>query len=199
MAEENQTHFPAVIRKTPGVIGGDACIGNRRIAVWMLVEAKKLGVSDEQLLNDYEQPLTQAERVVWEDVSGQVNGVRQLLKNLYTGISGFQDNLADGKPNDWRCRAGGRYFYVCEEGLVHLCSQQRGYPGVPLEDYTLEDVRREFYTEKPCAKFCTIACVQQVALLDNWRSPQQRQYNPDTDRKTKVEGGIVEGPVVLES
>jgi uncharacterized protein (DUF433 family) len=49
------------IRKTPGVLGGDACVGNRRIAVWMLVQAKQLGVSDEQLRNDYEPPLTQAE------------------------------------------------------------------------------------------------------------------------------------------
>src|SRR4051794_9500670 len=67
----------------------------------------------------------------------------------------FQDNIADGKPNDWRCRAGSRYLYICEEGLVHYCSQQRGYPGVPLETYTIDDIRREFRTEKPCAPHCT--------------------------------------------
>jgi len=50
-----------LIRKTPGVIGGDACVGNRRIAVWMLVEARDLGISDEQLLTDYDPPLTRAE------------------------------------------------------------------------------------------------------------------------------------------
>lgn len=49
------------IRKTPGVCGGDACIGQRRIAVWMLVEAKSLGITDEQLLTDYDPPLTRAE------------------------------------------------------------------------------------------------------------------------------------------
>ena len=49
------------IRKTPGVLGGDACVGNRRIAVWMLVQARQLGVSDEQLRGDYEPPLTQGE------------------------------------------------------------------------------------------------------------------------------------------
>ena len=87
-------------------------------------------------------PLGPAERDVWDEVSGQVNGLRQLLKNLYTGIRGFQQNLADGKPNDWRCRAGARYFYVCEGGLVHLCSQQRGYPAIPLERYDVERMRR---------------------------------------------------------
>ena len=61
MSEKAQTALPAVIGKTPGVIGGDACIGNRRIAVWMLVQARRLGLSDDQLLLDYEPPLTQAE------------------------------------------------------------------------------------------------------------------------------------------
>jgi len=61
MREDSRTAFPAVIRKTPGVIGGDACIGNRRIAVWMLVEAKQLGLSDDEIRNQYEQPLTEAE------------------------------------------------------------------------------------------------------------------------------------------
>jgi hypothetical protein len=25
-----------------------------------------------------------------------------------------------------------RYLYICEDGLVHYCSQQRGTPGTPL-------------------------------------------------------------------
>ena len=66
-------------------------------------------------------------------MSAAISGPWQVVKNLYSGIRGFQDNLADGKPNEWRCRAGARYLYICEEGLVHYCSQQRGYPGVPLE------------------------------------------------------------------
>ena len=85
----------------------------------------------------------------------------------------FQDNLAEGKPNQWACRAGARYLYVDEDGLVHYCSQQRGAPGVALEDYTLDDIRREYDTKKGCAASCTINCVQRVALFDNWRSPQR--------------------------
>lgn len=84
----------------------------------------------------------------------------------------FQDNLAMGKPNQWSCRAGARYLYVDEHGLVHYCSQQRGAPGVPLESYGREAIRREYYSKKSCAPFCTVNCVQQVGLLDNWRSPQ---------------------------
>src|SRR5436190_21086765 len=78
-------------------------------------------------------PLGGAERRVFDEVSAAINGPWQVVKNLYSGIRGFQDNLADGKPNNWRCRAGARYLYICEEGLVHYCSQQRGYPAVPLE------------------------------------------------------------------
>jgi aldehyde:ferredoxin oxidoreductase len=61
---------------------------------------------------------------------------------------------------------------VCEDGLVHYCSQQRGYPAIPLEQYTREDMRREYLTRKACADYCTISCAQQVATFDNWRDPQ---------------------------
>jgi MoaA/NifB/PqqE/SkfB family radical SAM enzyme len=117
-------------------------------------------------------PLGGAERRVFDDVSTAINGAGQVLQNLYSGIRSFQDNLADGKPNQWRCRAGARYLYVCEEGLVHYCSQQRGYPGVPLATYSVDDIRREFSTAKSCAPYCTVGCVHRVSTMDFWRSPQ---------------------------
>jgi MoaA/NifB/PqqE/SkfB family radical SAM enzyme len=84
----------------------------------------------------------------------------------------FQDNLARGLPNKWSCRAGARYLYVDEDGIVSYCSQQRGIPGIPLESYGLVDIRREYATRKDCAPYCTVNCVQQVGFFDNWRSPQ---------------------------
>jgi MoaA/NifB/PqqE/SkfB family radical SAM enzyme len=117
-------------------------------------------------------PLGPVERKVFDDVSAAISGTGQVLKNLYSGIRSFQDNLADGKPNQWRCRAGARYLYICEDGLVHYCSQQRGYPGVPLESYTIDDIRREFDTPKSCAPYCTVGCVHRVSTMDFWRSPQ---------------------------
>jgi MoaA/NifB/PqqE/SkfB family radical SAM enzyme len=118
-------------------------------------------------------PLGPRERRVYDEVSAAISAPWQVVKNLYSGIRGFQDNLADGKPNAWRCRAGARYLYVCEDGLVHYCSQQRGYPGVPLERYTIDDIRREFDTEKACAPFCTVGCVHRVSTMDFWRAPQR--------------------------
>ncbi|MCC5644090.1 DUF433 domain-containing protein [Nostoc sp. CHAB 5824] len=41
------------IAKVPGVCGGDACITETRIPVWVLVNAINLGISEAQLLKDY--------------------------------------------------------------------------------------------------------------------------------------------------
>ena len=98
--------------------------------------------------------------------------IKALDKRHYARMNWFQNNIADGKPNNWRCRAGARYLYICEDGLVHYCSQQRGFPGIPLEKYTVADIRREFLTEKGCAPHCTVSCVHQVSYMDHWRAPQ---------------------------
>ncbi|HLI29876.1 MAG TPA: radical SAM protein [Terriglobia bacterium] len=87
----------------------------------------------------------------------------------------FQRNIARGTENRWRCRAGSRYLYVCEDGLVHYCSQQRGYPAIPLEDYTPAHIEHEYLTEKSCAPRCTVSCVQVIGMFDNWRHPQIRK------------------------
>ena len=104
--------------------------------------------------------------------------VMVLGKRSYSRLNQFQHNIARGKPNEWRCRSGARYLYICEDGLVHWCSQQRGYPGIPLAEYTAADIHREFATGKPCAPQCTVSCSQQVAILDNWRAPQTLQPRP---------------------
>jgi MoaA/NifB/PqqE/SkfB family radical SAM enzyme len=86
----------------------------------------------------------------------------------------FQRNTAQGRPNAWHCRAGGRFLYICEDGLVHYCSQQRGRPGIPLERYRAADLEREGARQKSCAPFCTISCVHQTAMLDSIRENPRR-------------------------
>ena len=98
--------------------------------------------------------------------------IMALSKRSFSRFNDFQHSVARGKEHNWRCRSGSRYLYVCEDGLVHWCSQQRGYPGVPLSQYTPEMREREFLTKKYCAPRCTVSCVQQVGILDNWRAPQ---------------------------
>jgi MoaA/NifB/PqqE/SkfB family radical SAM enzyme len=112
------------------------------------------------------QPLGEEERRIYHEM-------KSLEKRSFTRVNAFQDNIAQGLANDWRCRAGGRYLYICEDGLVHYCSQQRGYPGVPLAGYTREDLKREYFSEKSCAPHCTVSCVHQVSIFDSWRDPQR--------------------------
>jgi len=100
--------------------------------------------------------------------------IMQMGKRSYARFNKFQKNISQGKSTDWRCRAGSRYLYICEDGLVHYCSQQRGFPAIPLAKYTREHLAHEYHTQKTCAPHCTISCVQQVGMLDNWRSPQTR-------------------------
>jgi MoaA/NifB/PqqE/SkfB family radical SAM enzyme len=99
-------------------------------------------------------------------------------KTNYAQFDQFQKAIVEGRPNKWRCRAGSRYLYVSEDGLVHYCSQQRGWPGVPVEQYTREDVKREFLTGKDCAPNCTIGCVHRISHIDYWRAPQTRMTSP---------------------
>jgi uncharacterized protein (DUF433 family) len=42
-----------MVRKTPGVAGGLACIRNTRIAVWMLISLQKQGVDEAELLHNF--------------------------------------------------------------------------------------------------------------------------------------------------
>jgi MoaA/NifB/PqqE/SkfB family radical SAM enzyme len=111
-------------------------------------------------------PLTEKEKDIFQQV-------KKLGNRDHARLNWFQDQIAEGKPYEWRCRAGARYLYICEDGLVHWCSQQRGMPGIPLEEYTMKDFEREYNTEKWCAPTCTLQCVHQVGILDNWRHPQQ--------------------------
>src|SRR6202048_1721011 len=123
-------------------------------------------------------PLQPAEAQVYFEMSNR-------RKSNYARFDKFQAAIAEGRPNDWRCRAGSRYLYICEDGLVHYCSQQRGYPGVPLAQYTTADVKREFLTAKSCAPNCTIGCVHRISYIDHWRAPQTETTSPG-------QGGLVQ-------
>lgn len=102
----------------------------------------------------------------------------------------FQENIGRGLPNNWHCRAGGRFLYICEDGLVHYCSQQRGKPGIALDDYTVDDIRREAARPKGCAPFCTISCVHQTAMLDEFRERPQETLAGILDRRRALDSGF---------
>lgn len=155
------------------VVGGG--ISNPEDALTISKRALALGFSSTiGIIHDGSgqlKPLGERERTVWDEV-------RRLTRRSYSRFNGFQEAIANGLPNDWRCRAGSRYLYVDENGIVSYCSQQRGYPGIPVAEYTTEIVKREFLTEKSCAPNCTISCVHQVSYIDHWRAPQNTTITP---------------------
>ena len=114
------------------VVGGGVC--NPQDALTIGRRAMELGFSSTiGIIHDGSgqlQPLNDEEKRVYHEM-------KSMEKSSFTRINAFQDNIAQGRPNQWRCRAGARYLYICEDGLVHYCSQQRGYPAMPLEKYTL--------------------------------------------------------------
>ena len=107
----------------------------------------------------------------------QMSAYRQVTKISPSMVHGlnywlFQKNLMHGQPNDWKCRAGARYLYISEDGRVHWCSQQRGYPGIPVLEYTRAEIHRQFHTEKSCSPTCTLSCVHQMSMFDRYRGAQ---------------------------
>lgn len=155
------------------VVGGG--IQNPKDALLVAQRARELGfMSTVGIIHDSSgqlQPLGPEELRVYREI-------RSLDRRSYSRITYFQDNIANGKVNNWKCRAGARYLYICEDGLVHYCSQQRGFPGIPLESYTTEHIRREYFRAKPCAPMCTISCVHKVSAMDFWRDPQSKAPAP---------------------
>jgi MoaA/NifB/PqqE/SkfB family radical SAM enzyme len=147
-------------------------IDNPQDALTIAKRARELGfLSSVGITHDHDGQLKRLgarEMEIYEEIRG-LSGALSFFN------SGFQDNLAAGRANRWRCRAGARYLYVDENGIVSYCSQTRGTPGIPLLEYTRADLRREYATRKECAPYCTVNCVQQVGYLDNWRFPQTRE------------------------
>lgn len=115
------------------------------------------------------QPLDPESRAVLEQIERETKPLFSFARH-----NPWRRNLIEGKPNDWHCPAGGRHIYVCENGLVHYCMAQRGYPAIPLAQYSQQDLDREGKAPKPCAPYCTIFCVHRIALVDQLRAnPRQ--------------------------
>jgi MoaA/NifB/PqqE/SkfB family radical SAM enzyme len=81
----------------------------------------------------------------------------------------FNDELLRDGEVAWKCRAGARFFHVCEEGLVRFCGPRFAAPARPLATYGRDDIRRAFREGKPCAATCPVAYAHLVSRLDSLR------------------------------
>ena len=82
------------IQKTPDVVGGDACILNTRIPVWGLVEARRLGITDPELMTSYAPPLSQADLdAAWAYAAANPGEIEQCIRENEEAM------LEEGIPN----------------------------------------------------------------------------------------------------
>src|SRR5262245_56685577 len=140
------------------------------------------------------QPLDDRQHRVYDEILNS----RQKSFFAFDYYNQFQKNLVRGLPNQWHCRAGSRYLYICEDGLVHYCSQQRGYPAIPLADYTSEDLERESKAVKSCAPYCSISCVHQVAMVDHLReNPREALARFFPSQEGAAESGDLPAPIKI--
>jgi MoaA/NifB/PqqE/SkfB family radical SAM enzyme len=91
------------------------------------------------------------------------------LPRTWREFSSYRKRLVRGDLAPFKCRAGSRYLYIDEFGKVNWCSQTRTVWSKPLLEYTLSDLREQFYTYKSCHATCTIGCVRSTSQMDNWR------------------------------
>jgi len=104
-----------------------------------------------------------------EDLSVYHEIKKHVKKRLFHSSSDT-DKQIEGKDTFFKCRAGSRYLYVDEHGMVSWCSQQREEWQKKLSDYTLDDLKEQFYTVKSCEQNCTIGCVKTCSKYDKLRS-----------------------------
>ena len=68
-----------LIRKTPGVAGGSACVRDTRIAVWTLWRLRELGRTDAQLLADYPSLTAQDLSAAWDYARRNADEIRDAV------------------------------------------------------------------------------------------------------------------------
>lgn len=98
--------------------------------------------------------------------------IKKMIPKHFYEISDYRDRIVRTGSAPFKCRAGSRYLYIDEEGIVTWCSQTRDAFRKPLMDYTEDDLREQFHTYKSCQDRCTLGCVRSSSVYDGWR-PQE--------------------------
>ena len=92
-----------------------------------------------------------------------------MLPKRWREPSDYRERLIRHGSAPFKCRAGSRYLYIDEYGMVNWCSQTRTVWSKPLMGYTRNDLREQFYKYKSCHATCTLNCARSQSYFDNWR------------------------------
>lgn len=82
--EKSVSSAEMLVRHTPGVCGGEACLGSTRIAVWMLEEARRAGVTDAELLQDYPSLNARDLAAAWAYVETHPGEIEKTLSSAWS-------------------------------------------------------------------------------------------------------------------
>ncbi len=93
---------------------------------------------------------------------------KTIPKHIYE-LSDYREKMIKFGKAPFKCRAGSRYLYVDEFGLANWCSQTRDYFHKDLMEYTQQDLKEQFYSNKFCQDRCTLGCVRSASSYDGWR------------------------------
>jgi MoaA/NifB/PqqE/SkfB family radical SAM enzyme len=106
------------------------------------------------------------------------NQIKALMGRRFREAGDYRTRLMDEHHAPFKCRAGSRYLYVDEFGMVRWCSQQRDVWGKALLEYTRADLKEQFFTQKDCNDHCTVGCVRTCSHPDEWRAQPLAQTAP---------------------
>lgn len=99
--------------------------------------------------------------------------IKKLIPKSFPEFTDYKDQIIEQGEASFKCRAGSRYLYVDEKGIVSWCSQTRDALRKDLMDYSFEDLKREFYSYKSCQDRCTLGCVRAASSVDGWRKQDE--------------------------
>lgn len=98
--------------------------------------------------------------------------IKKMIPKSFPEFTDYRDEMISEGKAPFKCRAGSRYLYVDEFGVVSWCSQTRHVFRKNLLDYSYADLKREFYSYKNCQDQCTLGCVRAASSVDGWRSQE---------------------------
>lgn len=103
--------------------------------------------------------------------------IKKMIPRGFPEFTDYRYEMIKTGSAPFKCRAGSRYLYVDENGIVSWCSQTRHVFQKDIMDYDYEDLKREFHTYKSCQDKCTLGCVRAASQVDGWR----RQDEPEME------------------
>jgi uncharacterized protein (DUF433 family) len=77
------------ITKSPAICGGDACIRGHRIPVWGLVNYRRLGASDADILRAYPALTPRDLEAAWEYATTHADEIDRAISENERGKEGF--------------------------------------------------------------------------------------------------------------